>query len=244
MECPKCGFAMGPFDEECPRCKRQAQQVPPPGTPVVSAEDTTPTNAMHCPHCGGELLAEPGKQEPPPFCGQCGKATRQAASTAPVSKPAPLAVTCSIVLLVLVIGTVVLVIGRPKPKPKIDLNLTPVRQAIEYEISGNYAVGAPLRYRLHSLEMTDNGWLSVVLDLQSVPASKTQLVQDASNWAAYVGLVQVDGKYVQDIVEKQVRVSIWTVTSEDNVLPWGAYRLLSGSWDPGPGYENFDALTR
>lgn len=89
MQCPKCGFAMGPFDEECPRCKRQAQQAPSPGTPVAEA--------MCCLHCGGALIPEVGKQEPPPFCGHCGKATS-------VPKPKEAGFVGYVVLALVVVG--------------------------------------------------------------------------------------------------------------------------------------------
>jgi len=30
MNCPKCGYAMGPFDVECERCKRMGEPQPEP----------------------------------------------------------------------------------------------------------------------------------------------------------------------------------------------------------------------
>lgn len=55
MECPKCGYAMGPFDVDCPRCKRMG----PPSEPPKPAAPT------QCPTCSLPLLPEK------PFCPRC-----------------------------------------------------------------------------------------------------------------------------------------------------------------------------
>ncbi len=45
MQCPKCGFLMSAFDEDCPRCKNLANQsqVQPPTQPQIQQPTPVPT---------------------------------------------------------------------------------------------------------------------------------------------------------------------------------------------------------
>lgn len=55
MQCPKCGYVMGPFDTECERCKRGYQK---PLPPTISSESKEPLQQA------AEAEAAPSKEEP------------------------------------------------------------------------------------------------------------------------------------------------------------------------------------
>ena len=78
-------------------------------------------------------------------------------------------------------------------------------------------------YRIHSLEF-DGTQVSLVMDLQFTPESEVWLKEDAGWWTDVVLATEVHGKYVADL-PVNVRTSLWTVFSEDEVLPWGSYRV-------------------
>jgi hypothetical protein len=42
MQCPKCGFLMSAFDEDCPRCKNLANQPQAAAPPTTQAQQPTP----------------------------------------------------------------------------------------------------------------------------------------------------------------------------------------------------------
>lgn len=121
------------------------------------------------------------------------------------------------------------------------VDLSGIEHAVRREIEMSQGLG--LQYQLHSLEVTDGDWLALTLDLRSVPPSREAISKDAENWAEFVAVQQVDGKYVKDIFGKSVRVTILTAFEGDRILRWGSYRYASG-WDPAEGYTNFDQLTK
>jgi hypothetical protein len=70
MECPTCGYILGPLDTDCPRCK--AGYVPPamPAAPVPSPPLATEA-LRFCPRCQQEITPEyencPRCVDPTPF---------------------------------------------------------------------------------------------------------------------------------------------------------------------------------
>jgi len=100
VQCPKCGYEMGPFDEDCPRCKRMG----PPATPQQPAPQPAPQVAtplgVACPHCHQVLLPEPGTNDLPAFCGACGQAVTEAG---PRGRAAPWGVLVFVLAVVLLL---------------------------------------------------------------------------------------------------------------------------------------------
>lgn len=79
MQCPKCGYALSPFDKECPRC---ARMVAAPAAPVApSAQD----QGAACPGCGRIVSPQDA------FCPGCGavlSGAKQAVAKAAAGPPA------------------------------------------------------------------------------------------------------------------------------------------------------------
>lgn len=59
MDCPKCGYAMTPFDTECPRCKQLAAQGRTPGaTPTQHAAPPPPYANPSDPSASGYMARQ------------------------------------------------------------------------------------------------------------------------------------------------------------------------------------------
>jgi RNA polymerase subunit RPABC4/transcription elongation factor Spt4 len=77
MTCSSCGYMMGPFDKNCPRCQNLPRTAPPPpqtpvpqiplSEPVQATTPALPATMMLCPACGKSMSRKARA------CPQCGE---------------------------------------------------------------------------------------------------------------------------------------------------------------------------
>ena len=124
MTCADCGYMMGPFDKECPRCRispstRTSNPVSmPTASPVISlgialilcpaCQQMVSTQATNCPHCGQPMTI----QSPTPQSDRAILANGYSNSIVTKSRISPLIIAVSIICAILfVIGLVQVFVG-------------------------------------------------------------------------------------------------------------------------------------
>ena len=108
--------------------------------------------------------------------------------------------------------------------------------------------------KLKKIEIKDKK-ISVYLDLQFRPQSKSWIVKEGKSWLSYVacqGLNDSNGNFIGNVYSTgyDISVSMWTWLDADEVIPWGHAIIfnsgkpftersveLEGRWQDGQGME-------
>jgi len=138
------------------------------------------------------------------------------------------------ILLLAVIGTNV---GPRAGDEELGIDLTDISARLQSKADNT--TGEDQTYRLHKVEYDSSAnQILVILDLQFEPESEAFLKAEASEWMDTIVDSQSNGKYLTEL-DVNILVSLWTYSTADEILNWGAYRRFSGdqSWIAGPDLE-------